>query len=209
MSEPETKAERVEPVVAGVWRWHVWDDRIGFESDAYAVAGDDGLVLIDPLPLEQKSLTGLGPVAAICLTAACHQRSAWRYREMFGVKVYAPARSRAMEEEPDVRYTVGQRLPGRLEAMHTPGPESAHYAFLRHGKPGVLFCADLLMRTEDDPLDFVPAAYHDDPAATRQSVRDLVALDFSVLCLSHGRPIKRNPHAALRRVLRRKGEPPD
>jgi glyoxylase-like metal-dependent hydrolase (beta-lactamase superfamily II) len=155
----------------------------------------------------EESLEALGPVAAICLTAACSQRSAWRYRKRFGVKVYAPVRSRAMEEQPDEPYTAGQRLPGRLEVIHAPGPESAHYAFLGHGKGGVLFWAGLLSRTEAGPLDFIPPALHDDPAATRDSVRRLFESDYPVLCLSHRAPIKRDPHAALRKVLREDGEP--
>ncbi len=51
MPEPKATAESAEQVVPGVWRWHVWDERIDFESDAYAVAADNGIVLIDPLPL--------------------------------------------------------------------------------------------------------------------------------------------------------------
>ncbi len=201
MSEPNAKATRLQQVVPGVWRWHVWDERIDFESDAYALAGEAGSVLIDPLPLGEKALQRLAPVAAIALTAACHQRSAWRYRERFGVKVYAPARARQMEGEPDVRYRAGDALPGGLEAVHTPGPESAHYAFLWRGTPRVLFSADLLARGRTGPLEFIPAAYHDAPGLTRDSVRRLLELDFSVLCLSHGAPVTREPHAALRRAL--------
>ncbi len=207
MSEPTSKAKTVTQVVPGVWHWHLWDDRIDFESDAYAVAGAEGVVLIDPLPLQEKALGKLGPVAAICLTAACHQRSAWRYRKKFGVKVYGPAQSRAMEEEPDERYVAGQILPGNLEAIHTPGPESAHYAFLWPNKPKVLFCADLLMRIEDGLLELVPPGYHDSPSETRESVRHLLDLDFSTLCLSHGAPIRANPHAALRKALQEEGGP--
>ena len=80
MSEPKSVAETVEEVVPGVWRWHVWDDRIDFESDAHAVSDEGGTVLIDPLPLQENALKKLEPIIAICLMAACHQRSAWRYR---------------------------------------------------------------------------------------------------------------------------------
>src|SRR6266511_4803487 len=81
MSEPNAVAETVEEVVAGVWRWHVWDDRIDFESDAHAVSDEGGTVLIDPLPLQENALKKLEPIIAICLTAACHQRSAWAVPE--------------------------------------------------------------------------------------------------------------------------------
>ena len=68
MSEPNAVAETVEEVVAGVWRWHVWDDRIDFESDAHAVSDEGGTVLIDPLPLQENALKKLAPIIAICLT---------------------------------------------------------------------------------------------------------------------------------------------
>lgn len=201
MSEPETVAEQVEQVIPGVWRWFVWDDRIDFESDAHAVADADGTVLIDPLPLKRAALRKLEPVAAICLTAACHQRSAWRYRKQFGSRVYAPEGSRPMEEEPDAYYGANEALPGGLKAIHTPGPEQAHFAFWRERAAGVVFCPDLIMRAEGGALEFVPPAYHEDPDATRDSVRRLLDLRFSVLCMDHGAPIKKDPQAELRKLL--------
>lgn len=201
MSEPRATAEQLEEVVPGVWRWHVLDDRIDFESDAHAVSADRGAVLIDPLPLADAALERLRPIVAICLTAACHQRSAWRYRKAFGARVYAPSNSREMDEEPDVRYGEGEMLPGGLAAVHAPGPEEAHYAFLRAGAPAVLFCPDLVMRDRGGALTFVPAEYHEDPQATRDSVRRLLDLSFDILCFDHGAPITKNPHQALRELL--------
>jgi glyoxylase-like metal-dependent hydrolase (beta-lactamase superfamily II) len=203
MSEPMTRAQTIELVAPGIWRWHLFDDRIDFESDAHAVASDDGVVLIDPLPLAPRALRELGKVAAICLTAACHQRSAWRYRKKFAVKVYAPRGAREMDEAPDASYGAGEVLPGGLKAVPTPGPEPAHYAFLRRGRPSVLFCPDLLMRADGGALEFVPPEFHEDPVLTRRSVRRLLGLRFSILCLDHGAPITRNPRAALREVLAR------
>lgn len=204
--EPRTIATEIEEVVPGIWRWHILDDRIGSESDAYAVATDSGAVLIDPLPLAPDQLARLGPVAAICLTAACHQRSAWRYRKEFGVKVYAPQGCRETDEEPDIRYRADDALPGGLTAVYTPGPENAHYAFLRKATPSALFCADLISREDGDVLEFIPFDYHDDPDATIASTRRLLDLDFSVLCLAHGTPITDDPHAALRDLLARETE---
>jgi glyoxylase-like metal-dependent hydrolase (beta-lactamase superfamily II) len=203
MSEPKAVAETLEEVVPGIWRWHVLDERIGSESDAHAVSDQTGTVLIDPLPLRDEALKRLEPIVAICLTAACHQRSAWRYRRAFSVKVYAPADCRAMDEESDGRYRAGDMLPGGLKAIHTPGPEQTHYAFWRERSPAVLFCADLIMREDGGDLAFIPAEYHEDPEATRESVRRLLDLPFEVLCMDHGAPITADPHAALRKLLGR------
>jgi len=153
MTEPRGVASHVEEVAEGVWHWHVRDERIGgHTSAAHAVRSEAGTTLIDPLPLADEALERLGPVRAICLTAQCHQRSAWRYRRRFGVAVHAP-HTRPMDEEPDERYLPGDLLPGGLRVIHTPGPEEAHYSFLLERSPRVLFCSDLLMY-EHDELDF-------------------------------------------------------
>ncbi|MEZ5101492.1 MAG: MBL fold metallo-hydrolase [Thermoleophilia bacterium] len=203
MSEPSAVADGVEEVVPGVVRWHVADERIGgFESDAHAVRGLEGYVLIDPLPLDELAFLALGKMGAICLTAACHQRAAWRYRRMRGLEVWAPEGSRSMDEGPDQRYGDGDRLPAGLRAIRTPGPEEAHYCFLLERDPGVLFCSDLLMHLPDG-LAFVPAEHHEDPGATRASVERLLDLDFSVICFDHGPPIRDDPKGALRDLLAR------
>jgi glyoxylase-like metal-dependent hydrolase (beta-lactamase superfamily II) len=203
MSEPEAIAHTAEEIAPGVWRWSVHDDRIDYESDAHAIVENGRVVLIDPLRLEESALKRLGVVEAICLTAKCHQRSAWRYRREFGVKVWAPQGVRPMDEESDVLYRAGDQLPGGLQAIHTPGPENVHFAFWLAREPGVLFCPDLLMRGARKGLEFVPAQFHDDPAETRRSVQRLLTLRFSVLCFNHGAPITNDPHAALREMLRR------
>jgi hypothetical protein len=104
-------ASEAREVTPGVWHWCIHDDRIDYVSDAYAVAVDEGIVLIDPLPLAEQPLR-VGAVAAICLTCGSHQRSAWRYRRDLGAPVYAPAVAREIDEEPDKRYGDSDLLPG-------------------------------------------------------------------------------------------------
>jgi glyoxylase-like metal-dependent hydrolase (beta-lactamase superfamily II) len=204
MSEPRAVATATEEVLPGVHRWWVADERIGgVESDAYAVTDHDGrAVLIDPLPLADEPLAALGPVAAIVLTAACHQRSAWRLRRLLGAPVHLPEGSRPTAEEPDARYREGDLLPGGLRAIRTPGPEQAHYALLREGDPAVLFVADLVLRGPGG-LSLVPAEYHEDPAQTRASIRRLVEEPVTAVCLAHGGPVPGDARAALRELLDR------
>ena len=75
--------------------------------------GSGGFVLIDPIRLVDSGLERLEPVKAIVLTAATHQRSAWRYRSRFGARVFLPEESRETDEEPDDGATsVGAQGPG-------------------------------------------------------------------------------------------------
>jgi hypothetical protein len=204
MAEPNAVAESAEEVVPGVWRWGVANERIGgAESTGHAVAGDDGVVLVDPVRLAPEALAALGPVRAILLTAQCHQRSAWRYRRESGAPVWAPEGTRPMEEEPDERYRAGDLLPSGLRAVHTPGPEEVHFSFLLEREPRALFCSDLLTNYDGRGLDFVPLQYHDDPPRTRRTVESLLDLDFEVLCLDHGSAITADPKAEIRALLAR------
>ncbi len=202
MSEPRAQAEAVDVVVPGVRHWSVHDDRIEWRSDAYAITGPAGTVLIDPLPLADAAFAPLGPVAAVCLTIQSHQRSAWRYRRAFGVPVYAPRGAAGLEEKPDVWYDDGSKLPGGLRAIHAPGPCDASYAFLLSGtNGGVLFVGDLLTGTSSHKLGFVPDEYQDAPGQTRESVRALLSEPFESVCSGHAAPIAHSGRAAIEQAL--------
>jgi len=202
MPLPKGTAKLAGAVVPGVYRFTMHDDRIDFESDGYVVAQKGRAVLIDPLPMKERDLKKLGRVEAICLTASCHERAARRYQRTFDVPVFAPRRAvDFVETTPDRRYGPGARLPGGLQAVHSPGPTDAHYSLYLKRSGGVVFCADLLTNVGRRGLSFVPGEYQDDPKGTRKSVRRLLKLKFKVLCSNHGTPVKAGAKQAVRRAL--------
>lgn len=112
MSEPKAKAKELEEVVPGVYNWHVEDERIGARSDAYAVVDRDGaVVLIDPLPIDEKLLRPLGTLTAIVLTAGNHQRSAWHFRELFRIPIWAPENAHGLSRSRTTSTPTGTRSP--------------------------------------------------------------------------------------------------
>lgn len=195
-------AARIEEVVPGVSHWSLHDDRIDFVSSSHAIAAEAGAVLIDPLPLVPAARDALGPVQAVCLTAGSHQRSAWRLRRELGVHVWAPALARELEEEPDVRYGDGDRLPGGLTACFTPGAGTTQHTLLL-AEPDVAFVPDLLLRPEGGEAEISPYEHSFDPEQQRKSLEKLLELPFSVLCLAHGAPVTADPKAAIRAALAR------
>jgi glyoxylase-like metal-dependent hydrolase (beta-lactamase superfamily II) len=200
VSEPKTVAAAVEDVVPGVRRWSIHDERIDFTGAAYAVTADEGIVMIDPLPLDTQALDELGDVAAIVLTCGSHQRSAWRYRRESGAKVYAPALVKENEEEPDVRYGDGDRLPGGLRAVFTPGAGTTQHTLLLD-EPRVAFVPDMLVETPEGKVAMLASRWMHDPEAARRSVEKLLELDFDVLCLAHGGVVTEGAKDALRDAL--------
>jgi hypothetical protein len=201
VSEPHAIAEAVEEVVPGVWHWRLHDDRIDFVSASHAVSGPAGTVLIDPLPLADEPLKSLWNIAAICVSAGSHQRSAWRYRQELRAPVLAPALSKELEEEPDGRYGDGDELPGGLRAIFTPGAGTTQHTLLLDVEGGVAFVPDLLVRPPGEELRLIEDEYHDVTEA-RRSIERLLDLPFAVLCLAHGEPIVEEPKLAIERALR-------
>lgn len=216
MSEPQSLATSVEEILPGIYRWWVGDDRIGgAESDAYAIALDGELTLVDPLPIDARAIERIGHVEAIVLTAACHQRSAWRFRRRFGAPVLAPARIRVgfrpgeVEEAPDIRYRNSDLLTAGFVAIHAPGPVEAMYALWLERDGGVLHVSDLLTHEEPGTPQFVPSAFQDAPERTRDSVRWLAEhLPITVVLFSHGAPVLAGGREALLRGLAEDDERP-
>jgi glyoxylase-like metal-dependent hydrolase (beta-lactamase superfamily II) len=213
VSEPRSLAHEIEQLRPGLYRWTVADERIGgAESDAYAVAADGRVTLVDPLPVDPRALGKLGHVEAIVLTAACHQRSAWRFRRRFGAPVLVPERIRVgfrageVEERPDIRYRGRDLLTAGLVAVHAPGPAEDMYALWAERDGGVLFVSDLLVHDEPGAPGFVPSEYQDAPARTRESVRWLAEhLPIEGVLFAHGPPILSGGREALLRALAEDG----
>lgn len=207
MSEPHIRAHGVEPVVPGVWRWHVQDEQTGRGSEAYALVDEGRVVLVDPLPIDEPILRALGEVEAIVLTVAKHQRDAWRLRRSLSVPVYAPEGA-ALEQPPDHVYSGGDLLPGGLAAFHAPGPAEAAYALWRSRPVSTLFLSDLLERLGPAAPAFAPARFHEQPRRSRSSLGRLLRdLPFSAVCFGHGAPIVAHAREALERALLDDHEP--
>jgi glyoxylase-like metal-dependent hydrolase (beta-lactamase superfamily II) len=200
VSEPRTVAAAVEEVVPGIRRWSIFDERIDFVSAAYAVTGEEETVLIDPLPLEPEALAGLEDVRAIVLSCGSHQRCAWRYRRELGMKVHAPALSREIDEEPDVRYGDGDELPGGLRAVFTPGAGTTQHTLLL-ADPKAAFVPDMLVETPEGRVAMLASRWMYDPEEARRSVEKLLEHDIDVLCLAHGSAVTEGVKEALRGAL--------
>ena len=205
MSEPTSKADRIQLLSPWLYHWWIHDDRLSnFRSESYAVLTPAGKVLIDPLPLTDVALDGLGPVAAICLTQRNHQRSAWAFRRKFRVPVYAPRGGHGLDETPDQECDAGSDLPGRLSAIAVQGlPNGLALLVASDQGAGALFCGDFITRDEDGPYRFPVEPGFFDPAAALHGLKQLAELPADSLCPAHGAPAATGYRGILQGVLER------
>jgi len=184
----------VEEIAPGIWHWTALHPRIKIEVSSYYLPAEG--VLIDPIaPSEGLDwFAEHGPPTDVLLTNRHHYRSSALFAERFGVTVHCVREG--MHEftggERVEPFDFGDELPGGVVA-HAVGAicpdETALHIPARHA----LALADGAVRWEaGGPLTFVPDALMDEPARTKEGLRDsyrrLAKLDFRHLLLAHGEP---------------------
>lgn len=190
MTEPKTKATRIERPLPWLLHWTISDERIGNTgSNAYAIETEAGLVVIDPVPLTAEAMADLPDVCAIFLTHGNHQRSAWRFRRELGAPVYAPRGVRPLDEEPDHLYDEGDSLPGGMAAIRSAGFDAA--CFLVHTGPDgatALFCGDLIYYDAGEYYRFPVQPNYFKRTGGEADARRLLELGATALFAAHGPP---------------------
>jgi hypothetical protein len=196
----------VQEISPGLWHWTAAHDRIRADVSSYFLAPER--VLIDAMvpPQGLEWFADHGAPEHVVLTNRHHDRQAWRMREEFGCVVHC-IRNGLYELEgrgPAEPFDFGDLLPGGIVAYEVdaicPDETALHLP-----QYGALACADGVVRMRDGELGFVPDFLMDDPARTKQGLREaygrLLELDFDVLLLAHGRPVVSNGKQALRAIV--------
>jgi hypothetical protein len=201
----------MDEIAPGLWHWTAVRERIGAEVSSYFLQPER--VIVDPMipPQGLEFFEAHGAPEHAVLTNRHHDRDAWRLRDAFGTTVHC-IRNGVHEIEgrgPVEAFDFGDELSGEIR-VHEIGaicPDETALYIPRHR---ALAVADGVVRwRRGDELQFVPDSLMDDPAETKQQLRDaylaLLELDFDLLLLAHGDPITRDARSALRAFLDRAG----
>jgi hypothetical protein len=194
----------VNEIAAGLWHWTARHEHIGLDVSSYYLL--DERVLIDPL-LPAEGLEWFeerGRPEHVLLTNRHHDRHSWRFQEAFGCAVHC-VRNGLHElagRGPVEAFDFGDELPGGVTAFEVDAicpDETALFVPAYRA----LACADGVVRWPgQDELRFVPDAFMDEPAKTKEGLRDayrrLLDLDFELLLLAHGDPVVSGGKEALR-----------
>ncbi len=193
----------MEEIAPGIWHWTATHPKIKIEVSSYYLPAER--VLIDPIAPEEGLdwFAEHGPPAAVLLTNRHHYRSSAGFAERFGVSVHCVREG--MHEFTDGErvepFDCGDELPGGIVA-HAVGAICPDETALHIPARNALALADGAVRWDPGgPLAFVPDRYMDEPARTkeglRESYRRLAKLDFEHLLLAHGDPVLGTGREAL------------
>ncbi len=194
----------MDEIAPGLWHWTALRERIGAEVSSYYLEPER--VIVDPMipPEGLGFFDARGAPEHAVLTNRHHDRDAWRLREAFGCTIHC-VRNGLHELDgrgPVEPFDFGAELPGEIHVHEVDAicPDETALYMPRHR---ALAVADGVVRWRgSDDLQFVPDSLMDDPAQTKEQLREayrgLLELDFELLLLAHGDPITTEAREALR-----------
>jgi hypothetical protein len=184
----------VQEIAPGLWHWTARHEDIGIEVSSYYLARER--VLLDPMlpPGGLEWFETVGPPEHVVLSNRHHDRHSWQLREAFGCEIHCVENGcyEIADRGPVTPFRFGDALPGGIVA-HEVDAICADETALHIPAHRALACADGVVEWPgQEGLSFVPDQLMDDPEETKQGLRHayrgLLALDFELLLLAHGRP---------------------
>jgi glyoxylase-like metal-dependent hydrolase (beta-lactamase superfamily II) len=195
----------------GVLTWPWLSEPHGYDFNGTLVLHEAGNLCIDPVDPPEAVLDRLAKesVARILITNRNHTRAANRVRERTGASVSIhpadAAYARDQGTSIDVDLEVGQRV-GPFTIVGVPGKSPGEVAF-HDAANKLLIVGDAMIGNPPGRLSLLRERVMDDPARLRESVRRLLELDFDVLLVGDGAPIRTGARERLRELVASFSEP--
>lgn len=197
-------AEDFDEIHPTCFYWQCYDPSVKADLCSSALLTDQGLVIIDPVPLDDEGvehLRSIAPPLAVVLTNGNHARGADHFRQTFSIPVYAHP-----DAIPELGLSDVQPLPeaselGLTRLVPLPGFGPGETALHLNGSPSTLVVGDALIHMGSYGFTFLPAKYCQNLKQGKHSLKALMEIDFDVLCFAHGTPLTGLAKEKLQQLL--------
>lgn len=173
--------------------WQAYDANAKADLFSTALATSEGLLVVDPIPLEPEPLQQLlsaGPVAGVFVTNVNHCRAAPEFARKCDAPLFAHTKTCAVCELPAARSVAnGQAFVGDLRAIEIEGGPEGETAIYHEHDGGVFIIGDALINFDPYGFAFLPAKYSLDAKKMRRSLRRLLDYQFERMLFAHGTPL--------------------
>jgi glyoxylase-like metal-dependent hydrolase (beta-lactamase superfamily II) len=192
-------------LLPGVWLWSRLSERHGYDFNGWLVVHEEGNLCIDPVEPDAATLDRLAKegVAKILLTNRNHVRAANALRERTGAPVAIhPADAdyaRGQGARIDADLAVDERV-GPFRVVGVPGKSPGEVA-LHDPARRLLVVGDAVVGNPPGRLSLLSERVMDDAALLRASLRRLAELDFEVLLVGDGAPLRTGGRERLRELV--------
>lgn len=197
-----SRADEFHQLRADLFVWQAYEPAVKTDLTCCACRTAQGLVFIDPIPLQKDAeaeLLAIAPPRAIILTSGNHDRAAADYRKRFSIPIYAHADAVAEFSFPlDHTVADGETVLDEFTVIRIPGAAAGEIALHRGD---AVHIGDALIHLAPYGFALLPDKYCDDPKEMRIALGKLLRIPFEVLTFAHGLPIVARARQRLSQLL--------
>ncbi len=192
-------------VVGDILTWSWFSEPHGYDFNGHLIRDPGGNICIDPVEPTEGDLDALAQegVARILLTNRNHSRAANRVRARTGARTLIHPddadHARNQGTEVDGALGVGDTV-GPLEVVGAAGKSPGEVALLWPDR-GILIVGDAIIGNPPGQCGVLPERVMDDPARLRESLRNILNLDFRILLVGDGKSILGNAKTRLKELV--------
>jgi len=192
-------------ILTGIFTWPWFSEPHGYNFNGHFIRHADGNLCVDPVEPSDEDLTELARqgVARILITNRNHSRAANKIRALTGARtaIHPADAAHASKEgaELDDQLNPGDKV-GPFVVLDAPG-KSLGEVVLHWPERKILLVGDAVVGDPPGKCKLLPDKVVDDPPRLRDSVRQLLALDFDVLLVGDGEPILQSAKERLRELV--------
>lgn len=192
-------------ILNDIFTWPWFSEPHGYNFNGHLIRHAEGNLCVDPVEPGEENAEHIAliGVARILLTNRNHSRAANSVRERTGARTAihpddaAHARSQGTELDDDL--CTGENI-GPLVVIgvagKSPGEVAFHWPEMR-----LLIVGDAVIGHPPGGCGLLREAVMDDPSRLRDSVRNLLELDFDTLLVGDGEPILQGAKDRLRELV--------
>ena len=192
-------------IAGDILTWSWFSQPHGYDFNGFLISDRAGNLAIDPVePTEQvlHELVQRG-VSRILLTNRNHVRAANRVRASTGARTAIhtsdAAYARGQGAELDDELQVGDKI-GPLSVIGVPGKSAGEVAF-HWPERRLLIVGDAVVGNPPGRLGLLRETVLDEPARLRESVRQLLSLEFDMLLVGDGECVLHDARERLRELV--------
>jgi len=195
----------MQEILTDILTWTWFSEPHGYNFNGYLVRHAAGNFCVDPVQLDEQDLAEIerAGVAKILLTNRNHSRASMIVRERTGapILIHPDDASHALGQGAviDGDLLIGDNV-GPLVIEPAPG-KSPGEVVLHWPERQLLFVGDAIVGNPPGKCGMLREKVMDDPPRLRQSVRNLLELDFDALLFGDGTPILHDAKARLRELV--------
>ena len=192
-------------ILSDIFTWPWFSQPHGYNFNGHLVRHAESNLCIDPVEPGKEvvnEIARLG-VARILLTNRNHSRAANRVRRHTGARTALhpddAAHARSQGAELDDELNTGDKI-GPLVVIGVPGKSLGEVAF-HWPERRLLIVGDAVIGNPPGRCGLLREAVMDDPPRLRESVRNLLELDFDTLLVGDGEPILEGAKVRLKELV--------